>query len=279
MKRFFRKFFHLFLLLLLILAALAADSRWRLVTTEYELRFSALPSEFDGVRIVQLSDLHGMVFGQGSTRLLQAVAAAEPDLIALTGDLADETTDLSEIDVLLQGLAQIAPVYYVSGNHEWSAHLLQPLQTLLDANGICRLSNAYLPLERNGQRILLAGVDDPNGPKDMERPDALTARLRAEYPSEFVLLLGHRNDWTEKYPDLPVNLVLCGHAHGGMIRIPGIGGVLSTDRTLFPKHTAGVFPAGTYLMLVSRGLGGSSSGIPRLFNNPEIVSVTLRSDG
>lgn len=264
------------LLLALLLAALIVDGRLRLTTTEYSLSFAGLPPAFDGFRVVQLSDVHGAVFGRENERLLRAVAAAEPDLIALTGDLADQYTDLADTDRLLAGLGEIAPVYYVSGNHEWSEDLLEPLQELFQRRGVRYLRNEYLTLERSDSRIVLAGVEDPNGWRDMPRPDALAARLRETYPEDFVLLLGHRNDFLEKYPSLPVDLVLCGHAHGGVIRIPGLGGLLGTNRELFPDYTAGVYTGGTYRLLVSRGLG-SLRGIPRLFNNPEVVVLTLRA--
>ena len=270
---------HIFLktvlLLIVVIGLLIADSALRVVTTEYELSYGELPAEFDGFRIVQLSDLHGAEFGQGNARLLKKVAQAEPDVIALTGDLADENTDMAVVDALLVGLTQLAPVYYVSGNHEWSAHLTEAMETLLEAHGVIYLRNEYVSISRGGAEIVLAGVEDPNGRADQPKPDAVIAGLREAHPEAFTVLLGHRNDWTEKYPRLPVELVLCGHAHGGVIRIPGVGGVLGTGRTLFPGHTAGVFSGETYRMLVSRGLAGSTAGIPRFCNNPELVAVTL----
>ena len=269
---------RLLLILLLAFACLAADSSLRIVTTEYELAYPNLPEAFSGFRILQLSDVHGAVFGEGNARLLRRAAETAPDVIVLTGDLADRHTDLADTDALLAGLVQIAPVFYVSGNHEWSAKLLDALDELLQRHGVMRLENDYLPLERGGERILLAGVDDPNGWMDMEKPNALLARLRREYPAEFVLLLGHRNDWPEKYPELPAELILCGHAHGGLIRLPGVGGLLGTDRTLFPDYTAGVYPMRYGQMLVSRGLGSSTAAIPRLFNNPELVAITLKTE-
>ena len=276
MKRRSRRARRVILILILVLAALILDGRLRLTTTEYVLAFDSLPGEFDGFRVVQLSDVHGAQFGAGNARLLRAVAAAEPDLIVLTGDLADQYTDLEVTDRLLEGLGEIAPVYYVSGNHEWSEGLLEPLQALFQRRGVRYLRNEYLPLERDGAQIVLAGVEDPNGWRDMPKPDQLTARLRETWPEEFVLLLGHRNDFLEKYPTLPVDLVLCGHAHGGVIRIPGLGGLLGTDRSLFPDYTAGVYSGKNYRMLVSRGLG-RMRGIPRIFNNPEVVVVTLHT--
>lgn len=266
------------LILLVILLVLLADSNLRMVTREYHLSFAELPEGFDGFRIVQLSDVHGAVYGQDNERLLRAVSEARPDMIVLTGDLADAETDLAETKQLVEALAALAPVYYVSGNHEWSSGLLEELSSLFQRHGVRYLRNEYLPLEANGDRIILAGVEDPNGWKDMEKPDELADRLRGEYPEDFVLLLGHRNDWLKKYPKLPVELILCGHAHGGIIRLPGVGGVLGTGFVLFPEHTAGVYAGETYQLLVSRGLGNSTIRIPRLLNNPELVVAVLEAE-
>lgn len=263
-----------FLLLALLLAAGFADSALRIVTTEYTLRSDGLPAAFDGFRVVQLSDVHGKAFGEGNARLLEKVAAARPDLIALTGDLADADTDLAVIDRLLAGLAEIAPVYYVSGNHEWAAGLLPALSALFDAHGVRWLRGEALTLARGGAEITLAGVDDPNGPHDGLTPDALCDSVAAERPEDFVLLLAHRNDFRTKYPDLAADVVLCGHAHGGVVRLPFFGGLLGTGRELFPRDTAGAFPSGRYTLIVSRGLGDAP--VPRFCNNPEIVVVILR---
>ncbi len=259
-----------------LLAALLLDSRFRLVTTGYELRFASLPPAFDGFRVVQLSDLHGACFGRENARLLRAVRAEEPDLIALTGDLVDSRSDLAQTEALLTRLTEIAPVCYVSGNHEWSERLLPRLTPILARCGVRYLRNESVELARGGARIVLAGVEDPNGPLDMPRPDEVIAQCRETHPDDFLLLLGHRNDWIERYPDLDADLVLCGHAHGGVVRIPGVGGLLGTDRRLFPEHTEGVHDSGRYRLVISRGLG-SGARIPRLFNNPELVCVTLRS--
>ena len=138
------------------------------------------------------------------------------------------------------------------------------------------MENRYFPLPWNGARLILAGVEDPNGPADMIRPDELAAKLRSEYPEDFVLWLAHRNSWLRDDPDLPVDLILCGHAHGGVIRLPFVGGLIGTDRRLGADYESGVYHGERFLMLVSRGLG-SSSPIPRLFNRPEIAVITLHS--
>ena len=137
-------------------------------TTFHTLCCANLPEAFSGLRIVQISDLHGRVFGKEHAALLDAVRAAKPDLIALTGDLADEDTPLPSLRPLLAGLTALAPVYYVTGNHEWviSRAVRQTLCDLLDGYGVIRLENDYRVLERDGQRLVIAGVDDPNGPAD-----------------------------------------------------------------------------------------------------------------
>lgn len=264
------------LLLMLTAAALTADSRWHLQLTEVELSFASLPPALDGYRIVLLSDLHGASFGPDNRRLARAVLAQQPDLIALAGDFADNHTQLPATAALLRQLQGSAPIAWVSGNHDWTGGALPALRRLLDQYGVLRMENRYLPLPWNGARLILAGVEDPNGPADMIRPAALAEKLRTEYPDDFVLWLAHRNDWLRREPTLPVDLILCGHAHGGVIRLPFIGGLIGTGHRLGADYESGVYRGERYAMLVSRGLG-SSSPIPRLFNRPEIVVITLHS--
>lgn len=264
------------LLLVLTAAALSADSRWHLQLTDYSLRFRSLPPALDGYRIVLLSDLHGARFGPENRWLCEAVLAQQPDLIALTGDFADSNEQLDATDELLRQLQGAAPMAWVSGNHDWAGGALPALRRLLDQYGVLRMENRYLPLPWNGARLILAGVEDPNGPADMIRPDELAAQLRREYPDDFVLWLAHRNDWLRRYPALPVDLILCGHAHGGVIRLPFVGGLIGTGRRLGADYESGIYRSEGFTMLVSRGLG-SSSAIPRLFNRPEIAVITLHS--
>lgn len=264
------------LLLMLTAAALAADSRFHLQVTDYELSFDTLPPALDGYRIVLLSDLHGGVFGKDNRTLARTVLAQQPDLIALTGDFAGSREELPAAASLLRQLRGAAPIAWVSGNHDWAGGALPALRRLLDQYGVLRMENRFLPLEWNGARLILAGVEDPNGPADMIRPAALAARLREAYPGDFVLWLAHRNSWVRDEPELPVDLILCGHAHGGVVRLPFVGGLIGTGRRLGADYESGVYHGARFVMLVSRGLG-SSSPIPRLFNRPEIAVITLRS--
>ena len=120
----------------------------------------------------------------------------------------------------------------------------------------------------------MAGAEDPNGRADMIKPDALAELLRQEYPGEFVLWLGHRNYWAEKYPELPVDLILSGHAHGGIVRLPGIGGLLNVNHSFGAEYESGVYQGERFQMVVSRGLGNSIP-VPRFLNRPELVKIIL----
>lgn len=261
-----------------ILAALLLLSKFGLSVTRLTLEFSNLPRGFDGFKVVQLSDLHGSEFGKDNARLIEAVAAEEPDIIALTGDFLDEGgagRELPGVEALARELVKIAPVYFVSGNHDWASGAAQELFDALEAAGVTCLRNDFLTLERGGDSLVLAGVEDPNGPADMEGPETFVSRLRAAAPAAFVLLLAHRAYWAERHPGLDVDLILCGHTHGGIVRLPFIGGVAGTNFSLFPEYDAGLFDAGRYKLFISRGLGNSVP-LPRFLNTPEIASVTLK---
>ena len=256
-------------------AAAALPSRCALGVTRYELGYASLPAAFDGFRLVQLSDLHGARFGKGNARLLAAVRAERPELIALTGDIlqTDSDSEVFAAASLCAALARIAPTYFVSGNHDWASGEIDALAETLEECGAVYLRNEYVEIWRGGTSIVLCGVEDPNGFADMIKPDALVAGLRGEHPDSFALLLGHRNYWLERYPQLDIDLALCGHAHGGIVRLPFLGGVLGSNARLFPEYDAGLFH-GRYDMIVSRGLGNAVP-VPRFLNVPEIVSVTL----
>ena len=163
---------------------------------------------------MQISDLHGKRFGKDDARLLRAVRQARPDLIALTGDFADELTELSALEPLLEGLTALAPVFYVTGNHEWVMDGAQrrELFALLDGCGVVRLRNSWRVLKSGGCRIVLAGVDDPNGPYDQKRPAQLVREIRQSRGRDaYILMLSHRNDELPLWAHMGVQTVLCGH--------------------------------------------------------------------
>ena len=268
------------LIILALIAAAAAflikDSRDDLEISRYEVKSQKLPESFDGFKIVQLSDLHGAEFGEDGMELVEKVKELEPDIIALTGDFVTDEGDLAAVKKLAGRLVKLCPVYFVSGNHEFGSGLAVKVRNILERAGVKYLSNEYLTINRGDDEILLGGVEDPLAYADMLSPDELAQKMNDAAPDAFKILLGHRNYWMTEYPELPVDLIFCGHAHGGLIRIPGVGGLIGTDRRLFPDFDAGQFNNGRYTLIVSRGLGNSVP-IPRVFNRPEIVCVELSS--
>ncbi len=268
------------LIILALIAAAAAflikDSRDDLEISRYEVASQKLPESFDGFKIVQLSDLHGAEFGEDGMELVEKVKELEPDIIALTGDFVTDEGDLAAVEKLAARLVKLCPVYFVSGNHEFGSGLAVKVRNILERAGVKYLSNEYLTISRGEDGILLGGVEDPLAYADMLSPDELAQKMNDAAPDAFKILLGHRNYWMTEYPELPVDLIFCGHAHGGLIRIPGVGGLIGTDRRLFPDFDAGEYNNGRYTLIVSRGLGNSVP-IPRVFNRPEIVCVELSS--
>ncbi len=259
------------LIILALIAAAAAflikDSRDDLEISRYEVASQKLPESFDGFKIVQLSDLHGAEFGEDGMELVEKVKELEPDIIALTGDFVTDEGDLAAVEKLAARLVKLCPVYFVSGNHEFGSGLAVKVRNILERAGVKYLSNEYLTISRGEDGILLGGVEDPLAYADMLSPDELAQKMNDAAPDAFKILLGHRNYWMTEYPELPVDLIFCGHAHGGLI---------GTDRRLFPDFDAGEYNNGRYTLIVSRGLGNSVP-IPRVFNRPEIVCVELSS--
>ena len=259
-----------------ICAFLIKDSSQTLEISRYEVASEKLSESFDGFRIVQLSDLHGAEFGDDGMGLVEKVRELEPDIIALTGDFIADESDLAAVKKLAERITRLCPVYFVSGNHEFGSGFAVELRNILEDAGVKYLSNEYLTISRGEDTILLGGVEDPNAYADMLTPEELAQKMNEAAPAAFKILLGHRNYWMTEYPELPVDLILSGHAHGGLVRIPGVGGLIGTDRHLFPDFVEGKFNNGNYTMIVSRGLGNSVP-IPRIFNRPEIVCVTLKA--
>ncbi|MCI9330583.1 MAG: hypothetical protein HFG05_00190 [Oscillibacter sp.] len=251
-----------------------------LQTTFFSPAFRNLPQSFDGCRLVVLGDLHSTYFGEKNQQLLSAVRAQEPEYIFLVGDLLDAFQEIPEgyAEETAAGLADIAPTYYVTGNHEWAIGDVPELKQTLEAQGVKVLSNEFVALKRNRDHVILAGIDDPNGYADQKSPEALAEEVRNAYVYEdpFWILLAHRNNYfPEQYSLLGADLVISGHGHGGVIRLPFTDGLVSTDRTFFPSYTAGLYKENGSTLFVTRGLGNTWPSF-RLFNRPEVAVVTLR---
>jgi len=267
--------------MILILILWTAWGNTALELNTYTIHSRELPDAFDGYRIAQVSDLHNAEFGAGNQRLLEMLREAEPDMIAITGDLIDSRrTDLAVALAFAEEAVQIAPCYYVSGNHEARVSEYQELKAGLAAVGVAVLDDAQVKIEVSGESITVIGVNDPSFSADYLSGDAAVidqklSELVAEDPG-FTLLLSHRPELFDIYVAHDMDLVLTGHAHGGQFRLPLIGGLVAPNQGLFPKYDAGLYSEGNTNMIVSRGIGNSI--IPVRFNNrPEVVLIELES--
>ena len=272
---------RIFLVLVLVFLAgglFFYDQQNRIQTETITVTSHRLPAGFDGYRIVQISDLHGKEFGEDNQILLEKTAELEPDLIAITGDVIDDADQMGVLEPLAKGLTAIAPTFYVTGNHEWAIREAGTVKSLLEEYGVTVLSNEYLTLERGGDSIVLAGIDDPNGPYDQKTPQELSDEIHEALGDPYVVLLAHRNEYYQVYDQCGFDLTLCGHVHGGLIRLPFTDGLIdNTRRRLFPTHTAGLYPLdGGGTLMVSRGLGNGGISF-RLFNRPHLPVIVLKS--
>ena len=248
--------------------------------TEYTVQSRSIPASFDGFRIAHISDLHNTEMGDHNEKLLAMLRSAQPDIIAITGDIVDSRrTDLAVALEFVGGAVKIAPCYYVTGNHETGiGDAYDRLKAELSALGVVVLENHSVTLERGGETIRLLGVQDPEFEADHWKTfldDVMDKNLAALSQEDgFQLLLSHRPEFMDMYVRYDIDLVLSGHAHGGQFRLPFLGGLYAPSQGFFPKYDAGLFEEENTKMIVSRGIGNSA--FPLRFNNrPELVLITL----
>ncbi|MGG0655510.1 metallophosphoesterase [Rummeliibacillus pycnus] len=250
------------------------NQQW-LQITKYSIVVKKLPKKMEGLRIVQISDLHHAQFGDNQEELIQKVSEQKPDLILITGDLVDRYNyDLERSLNAVKGFVKIAPVYYVIGNHEVSINDVEHIKTRMTELGVHVLSNHAEDFTMNGATIQLVGIDDPLNGKTTD--EMLDLALKNVDTFKFQILLAHRPEYYKNYEQHGVDLTFNGHAHGGQIRIPGLGGLVDHQFNLFPAHIDGVEQINGMTQIISRGLG-NSRGMIRVNNRPEIVVADLHT--
>ncbi len=240
---------------------------------------------FNDYKIVQISDLHNKEFGSKQKRLLEKLRKTQPNMIVITGDLIDsKDTNLDIAMEFINDAVEIAPVYYVSGNHEaWSGIYDEFKQDLLES-GVSVLDNSKTKILMGESNFQLLGISDPafflSDYLDDSNQYKVGEKLKSlvdDNSSSLKILLSHRPELIDIYAENNIDLVFTGHAHGGQFRIPFIGGLAAPDQGLFPKYTSGIYHKGNTTEIVSRGLGNSVIPV-RIFNRPEIIVVTLKKE-
>ncbi len=263
----------------------------------YKYKSSKLPEEFDGFRIVHLSDMHNCVYGREAEDLIKKVRINKPDIIVITGDSFDSKRRqyFDSLDIIKK-LTEIAPVYFITGNHEeLSPDLKSVFLSEAEKYGVKVLSFETAEIKKGNSSVFISGVPDlmfsaeETGlvqkalDKELEcdelelMKNIFAEKLKsfsAEIPSGFNILLSHRPEMHDLYAENGFDLIFCGHAHGGQFRIPPIGAIYSPGQGFFPKISEGVHFFGNSSMIVSRGLGNSSFPL-RINNRPQIIVAEL----
>ena len=262
--------------------------------SEIVVKSNKVPKDFVGFKILQLSDLHCKEFGKNNNRLIKKINKINPDIIIATGDMFSTSLDIDEsFYKLCRELVNTYPIYYSLGNHEtilrtskmsdkiWVEDYLKKIKNL----GVYLLDNEIITLSRNNENINIYGLTLPmifyrrrfNKERDekIELKSGFIENLIGKPKlDEFNILLAHNPLNFEAYAKWGSDLIFSGHVHGGAVRFPFIGGLLSPEIAFLPKYKEGFYIKDNSIMIVSRGLGNSSMPI-RLFNAPEMVLTIL----
>lgn len=273
-------------LTVIILTALIVWLLWgnrALELNTYTVTSDEIPEEFHGFRIAHVSDVHNTEIGDDNKRLLSVLREAEPDIIAITGDLIDSrNTDIETALRFAEGAAEIAPCYYVTGNHEARVAEYDELKKRLIELGVVVLDNKRVELEKNGEALTFIGVDDPDFTADYLFDDSksiIEAQVQrlSDKEDRYTVLLSHRPELFDVYAESGADLILSGHAHGGQIRLPVVGGIFAPHQGFFPEYDGGIYSDEGVKMIVSRGVGNSLFPL-RVNNRPEVILIELCGD-
>jgi len=276
----------------LVLAGFALDSR--LLVQYYTVETDKINSP---VRIALVTDLHSCYYGENQSDLIRTIDEQKPDILLLGGDIFDDVKENTNTELFLQGIAGRYPCYYVTGNHEcWSGtEGFARQMAMLEKHGVRILSGEAVTLTVNGETFNLCGIDDPQvfvvepyaeprpgeyldeyGNKMVDYTERLNTAVGQAQEGYCTVLLSHRPEFFELYQKYDVDLVLCGHTHGGQWRIPYLlNGLVAPHQGFFPKYAGGRYDAENMTMIISRGLARETTKIPRVFNRPELVIVEL----
>ena len=264
---------YIILIVLLIIAFIYAI--WEnnaLQITFYTYSNSKLPDSCKNYRIVQLSDLHNKKFGDNGKKLADKVLKLNPNIVVITGDIIDSNhCNINTAIDTVKKIADTVPVYYVNGNHELliTQEKQNELYSGLEHCGVIILHDTYTNLKINKDEISLIGLSDDN------LFDISLNKILESVDTDYKILLAHEPQYIEDFSNCDIDLIFSGHAHGGQVRLPFIGGLVAPDQGFFPDYTEGVFEKNNTSMIISRGLGNSIIPI-RIANRPEIVCVDLK---
>ena len=248
-----------------------------LILTVYDITSPAVPIGLDGYRLIQISDFHSGLFNGTAADVIKMVTEQTPDSIVLTGDIVDGVTrDFLAVEELIAGLTGVAPIYAVSGNNEkYDRAVNAEIEELYKKYGVQNLDNRTITIYGSGI-ITLTGIADRGFASiDVLDKEVLALKYNADI-SGFGILLYHRANELDRLAELKYDLILSGHLHGGIIRLPFVGGVLSPDGEMYPKYSGGFYKSNGTWFVSNRGIGNNYT-IPRFYNPPEVVMLVLNA--
>lgn len=284
-----------YIVAVVVIAALGVVYLWienkNLVVTNYLLEQKRVPNNFHDMRFVCITDLHYNQYGKANVKLLKAIHECKPDAILIAGDLV-VTSKPNKVELAYQFLEELTkryPVYYAPGNHElkWEQSIgctkdfYQSFLKQLEKLGVCYLNNSSVTLKKGTDTLVIKGLSLPlkyfsKGKHKIEiGPREIETLIGKVSDNAYEILLAHIPDYFDAYAEYGADFILSGHVHGGIMKLPGLGGVISPRYELFPKYDSGIFKKGRTVMFLSRGLGTHTIPV-RVFNRPELLCVEIR---
>jgi len=251
--------------------------------TRYTFEHKEIPQEFDGSKILVISDLHEADF---SKQIVEHIKKEKPDFVAMLGDMVQlpDTSFDKTLEVVNECVKMNVPVYAVSGNHDRQCGEYDNIIDHMWAADAYMLENGSVKFEKGGQSILLAGIKDPRHDEvTAEKYKIIRGNIEYELSKEddmFTILLSHRADMYPEIKDTGVDLILSGHLHGGIVRLPFVGGIIGRDgkESLFPDYEYGVIKEGDSATMIVSGGCDKNPLKKRYFNPPEVLLITLKGE-
>ena len=264
------------LIVAIILLLFICDNRLKIVN--YTLETDKISGE---VKLALVSDLHCCLYGENQSEVINAIDTYKPDAVFLGGDIFDDDYVNNNSHIFIDDISKKYKTYYVSGNHEWWSGKMYDYFNYLTDVGVTVLRGESAHLEIGGNTVCISGIDDP----DVDVYDDFDKTYAEELENvgnsidtdHYNILLSHRPEKASLYFDYEFDLALAGHAHGGQGRIPFfLNGLFAPDQGFFPEYAGGIYDFDGQKMIVSRGLSKENTVLPRVFNRPELVFVTLK---
>ncbi|OPH38508.1 metallophosphoesterase [Moraxella equi] len=277
---FFNKYKKAMIRILIALLMIVAIIIYSNLLKVVDYKFDNIGYQSDkALNIALITDLHACYYGDNQKWLIDSLKQKQPDVILLGGDIYDDKMPFDNADELLSQLPNIAPTYYVDGNHEnWLSQAdYNKVMGKIHTHGVSIIHGKSISVPNTN--VVIHGISDPDGGAFDKDLKTVTDNLNNDTKNHVHILLTHRPEHIDMYLNYPFDIIMAGHAHGGQWRVPFvINGVYAPNQGLFPKYAGGLYEFANdhnTKFIVSRGLARESTRVPRLFNRPELVFVSL----